>query len=57
MAYQSTYLLLEASNDFQLLLDGLDLLLDDLLLVVGQGDGHAGEVVVDALEETVDGLV
>merc|ERR1719225_1929524 len=29
----------------------------NLLLVLGKGDGHAGEVVVDGLEESADGVV
>ena len=35
----------------------LDLLVYDLLLVVGQGDGHAGEVVIDGFEQAVDGFL
>ena len=51
------YLLLEATDDLELLRDGLDLLGADLLLVLGQRDAHAGEVVIDALEQAVDALV
>ena len=50
-------LILEPADNLQLLGHGLDLLVYDLLLVVGQGNGHAGEVIVDALEESVDARV
>merc|ERR1719494_327340 len=48
---------LETSNNLKLSLNGLDLLVNNLLLVLGKGDGHAGEVVVDGLEESADGVV
>merc|ERR1719317_1084667 len=48
---------LETANNLKLSLNGLDLLVNNLLLVLGKGDGHAGEVVVDGLEESADGVV
>merc|ERR1719494_178064 len=48
---------LEAGDNLKLSLNGLDLLVNNLLLVLGKGDGHAGEVVVDGLEESADGVV
>merc|ERR1719494_1007180 len=48
---------LETPNNLKLSLNSLDLLVNNLLLVLGKGDGHAGEVVVDGLEESADGVV
>merc|ERR1719494_552936 len=48
---------LETANNLKLSLNGLDLLVNNLLLVLRKGDGHAGEVVVDGLEESADGVV
>merc|ERR1719317_908657 len=48
---------LETANNLKLSLNGLDLLVNNLLLVLGKGDGHAGEVVIDGLEESADGVV
>merc|ERR1711962_366230 len=46
--------LFKAADNFQLLTYGLDLLVQDLLLVVRDGDAHALEVVIDVTEEPVD---
>merc|ERR1719356_1829816 len=48
---------LEAGDNLELGVNSLDLLVKNLLLVLGKGDGHAGEVVVDGLEESADGVV
>merc|ERR1712012_702954 len=48
---------LEAGDDLELGVNSLDLLVKNLLLVLGKGDGHAGEVVIDGLEESADGVV
>merc|ERR1719494_826726 len=48
---------LETANNLKLSLNSLDLLVNNLLLVLGKGDGHASEVVVDGLEESADALV
>merc|ERR1719237_1047505 len=48
---------LEASDNLQLGINGLDLLVENLLLVLREGDGHASEVVVDALEKSTDCVV
>merc|ERR1711913_156832 len=48
---------LEAGDNLELGVHSLDLLVKNLLLVLGKGDGHAGEVVVDGLEESADGVV
>merc|ERR1719170_69670 len=45
------------ANNLKLSLNSLDLLVNNLLLVLGKGDGHASEVVVDGLEESADGVV
>merc|ERR1719340_433709 len=45
---------LESHKDLQLLLNSLDLLLEDLLLVIGNGDGHGVVVLVDGREQSVD---
>merc|ERR1719481_919895 len=48
---------LEASNNLKLLLNSLNFLCENLLLVLGDGERHAGEVVIDGvvalLEETL----
>merc|ERR1719219_1171297 len=48
---------LEAGNNLELGLNSLDLLVHNLLLVLRKSDGHAGEVVVDGLEKSTDGVV
>merc|ERR1719220_3050559 len=48
---------LEAGDNLKLGLNSLDLLVENLLLVLRKSDGHAGEVVVDGLEKSVDGVV
>merc|ERR1719323_1611359 len=48
---------LEAGDNLELGVNSLDLLVKNLLLVLGKGDGHAGEVVIDGLEESADGVV
>merc|ERR1719331_3734185 len=48
---------LEASDNLQLGINGLDLLVENLLLVLREGDGHASKVVVDALEKSTDCVV
>merc|ERR1719192_959923 len=48
---------LEAGDNLELGVNSLDLLVKNLLLVLGKGDGHAGEVVVDGLEESAEGVV
>merc|ERR1712012_779709 len=48
---------LEAGDNLELGVNSLDLLVKNLLLVLGKGNGHAGEVVVDGLEESADGVV
>merc|ERR1711923_350924 len=48
---------LEAGDNLELGVNSLDLLVKNLLLVLGKGNGHAGEVVVDGLEESTDGVV
>merc|ERR1719356_1881693 len=48
---------LEAGDNLELGVNSLDLLVKNLLLVLGKGDGHAGEVVIDGLEEPADGVV
>merc|ERR1719429_320359 len=48
---------LEAGDNLELGVNSLDLLVKNLLLVLGKGDGHASEVVVDGLEESADGVV
>merc|ERR1719192_907262 len=48
---------LEAGDNLELGVNSLDLLVKNLLLVLRKGDGHAGEVVVDGLEESADGVV
>merc|ERR1719495_2684211 len=48
---------LEAGDNLELGVNSLDLLVKNLLLVLGKSDGHAGEVVVDGLEESADGVV
>merc|ERR1719445_778693 len=45
---------LESHEDLKLLLNSLDLLLEDLLLVIGNGDGHGVVVLVDSREQSVD---
>merc|ERR1719336_1788143 len=48
---------LETANNLKLSLNSLDLFVNNLLLVLGKGDGHASEVVIDGLEESADGVV
>merc|ERR1719158_1320801 len=48
---------LEASNNLELGLNSLDLLVHNLLLVFRESDGHACEVVVDGLEKSTDGII
>merc|ERR1719331_1634925 len=48
---------LEASSNLELGFNSLDLLVHKLLLVFGESDGHASEVVIDALEKSRDGVV
>merc|ERR1719331_2493363 len=48
---------LEASGNLELDFNGLNLLVHNLLLVLREGDGHASEVVIDALEKSRDGVV
>merc|ERR1719317_1665240 len=48
---------LETANNLKLSLNSLDLLVNNLLLVLGKDDGHASEVVIDGLEESADGVV
>merc|ERR1712214_268861 len=48
---------LESSKDLELLLNGLDLLGKSLLLVLGDGDAHGVEVVVDGGEEAIDAII
>merc|ERR1719412_424941 len=48
---------LEASNNLKLDLNSCNLLRKQLLLVLRKGDGHAGEVIIDSLEEATDGVV
>merc|ERR1719361_1904196 len=48
---------LEAGNNLELGLNSLDFLVHNLLLVLRKSDGHAGEVVVDGLEKSTDGVV
>merc|ERR1719192_2186864 len=48
---------LETANNLKLSVNSRDLFSNNLLLVLGKGDGHAGEVVVDGLEESADGVV
>merc|ERR1719192_2747089 len=48
---------LEAGDNLELGVNSLDLLVKNLLLVLRKGNGHAGEVVVDGLEESADGVV
>merc|ERR1719427_246490 len=48
---------LEASNNLKLDLNSCNLLANQLLLVLRKGDGHAGEVIIDSLEEATDGVV
>merc|ERR1719429_47584 len=48
---------LETGDNLELGVNSLDLLVKNLLLVLGEGDGHAGEVVIDGLEESADGVV
>merc|ERR1719427_1392308 len=48
---------LEASSNLELGFNSLDLLVHKLLLVFGEGDGHASEVVIDALEKSTDCVV
>merc|ERR1719418_43501 len=48
---------LEASSNLELGFNSLDLLVHNLLLVFGESDGHASEVVIDALEKSRDGVV
>merc|ERR1719350_1209444 len=48
---------LEASNNLELGVNGLNLLVENLLLVLREGDGHASEVVIDALEKSTDCVV
>merc|ERR1719170_39487 len=45
------------ANNLKLSLNSLDLFVNNLLLVLGKGDGHASEVVIDGLEESADGVV
>merc|ERR1719412_2135925 len=48
---------LEATNNLKLDLNSCNLLANQLLLVLRKGDGHAGEVIIDSLEEATDGGV
>merc|ERR1719300_433145 len=48
---------LETSDNLELGLNSFDLLVHNLLLVLGEGDGHASEVVIDAFEKSSDSVV
>merc|ERR1719402_2100575 len=48
---------LETANNLELSINSRDLFSDNLFLVLGKGDGHASEVVIDGLEESADGVV
>merc|ERR1719447_496906 len=48
---------LETGGNLELGFNGLDLLVHKLLLVFRKGDGHASEVVIDALEKSTDCVV
>merc|ERR1719273_1426428 len=48
---------LETANNLKLSVNSRDLFSNNLLLVLGKGDGHASEVVIDGLEESADGVV
>merc|ERR1711971_668513 len=48
---------LESSKDLELLLNGLDLLGKSLLLVLGDGDAHGVEVVVNGGKEAIDAII
>merc|ERR1712203_1108284 len=48
---------LETANNLELSINSRDLFGDNLPLVLGKGDGHASEVVIDGLEESADGVV
>merc|ERR1719180_792806 len=48
---------LEACDDLELGLNCLDLLVHNLLLVLGESNRHASEVVIDVLEQSVDCVV
>merc|ERR1712168_527129 len=50
-------LLLESASNLKLLANSLDFLLNNLLLVLREGDAHALEVAVDAGEQGIDGVV
>merc|ERR1711931_610531 len=50
-------LLLEPAGHLKLVLDSLDLLINDLLLILGNSDAHALEVVVDGAEERVNAVI
>merc|ERR1719468_1272219 len=48
---------LESSQNLELLLNSLDLLLEDLLLVLGDGDGHSVVMAVYRVEKAIDGII
>merc|ERR1719442_153689 len=48
---------LEAADNLELGFNGLNLLIENLLLVLREGDGHASEVVIHALEKSTDCVV
>merc|ERR1711884_304622 len=48
---------LKSAKDFQLLFNSLDFLGQDLLLVIGNGDGHGVVVFVDVGEQTINFLI
>merc|ERR1711936_469868 len=55
--FNNLHYLLKATHNLELLSNSLDLLVKDLLLVLGNGDAHDLEVAVDVAEESVDAVL
>merc|ERR1719423_185341 len=47
----------KSSSDLKLFRHSLDLLIYDLLLVLGESDGHTSEVIIDRLKFRCDGII